>query len=190
MSVTLKKGKNISLTKESPKLKEILIGLGWDVGDLESFDLDASLFMLTKKGIVKNEDDFIFYNNLESSCKSVKHTGDNRTGAGEGDDETLQVNLKKVPDYVEKLVVTVTIHEAEHRHQDFSKVKGSYIRILNLEDSKEICRFDLTEDSKGENAIIFGEIYRDEDDWKFKAIGQWVKGGLRKLCQSYGIEVQ
>jgi tellurium resistance protein TerD len=189
MSVSLTKNKSLSLSKDS-KLKEIQICLGWDVGERENFDLDASLFMVNSKGIVNSEKDFVFYNNPDSSCKSVHHTGDNRTGGGDDDDdEVIEVTLKKVPQEVEKLVAVVTIHEADRRKQTFGKVKNAYIRLVNKESGDEICKFTLDEDSKNESAMIFGEIHRDGSEWVFKAIGQGVKGGLRKLCANYGIDV-
>lgn len=190
MSVKLSKNKSLSLTKDNDKLKRVQICLGWDTGERENFDLDASLFMLNTKGIVNNEKDFVFYNNLKSSCGSVRHTGDNRTGGGDdSDDEVIEVDLKKVPSNVERLVAVVTIHEAEKRKQHFGKVKNSFIRIVNQDSEEEILRFDLDEDSKNETAMIFGEIQRDGDDWKFKALGQGVKGGLEKLCSNFGIAV-
>lgn len=191
MSVSLEKNKSLSLTKDNSKLRHIQICLGWDIGDKENFDLDASLFMLNEKGKVNSEKDFVFYNNLESSCKSVTHTGDNRTGGGADneDDEVIEVDLKKVPQSVHKLLAVVTIHDAEKRRQHFGKVKNSFIRLVNKDSDDEICKFTLDEDSKNESSMIFGEIVRDGSEWSFKALGQGVKGGLRRLCESYGIAV-
>ncbi|HNL81613.1 MAG TPA: TerD family protein, partial [Agitococcus sp.] len=174
MALSLQKGGNLSLSKAAPNLTHILIGLGWDVRttDGAAFDLDASLFMLGENGKVRSDADFIFYNQAKSSCGSVEHTGDNRTGAGDGDDESIKVNLTGVPANVSRLVVTVTIHEADSRRQSFGQVGGAFMRIVNAADSSEIARFDLSEDYSTETAMIFGEVYRHGGEWKFKAVGQ------------------
>ena len=191
MAISLSKGGNVSLSKEAPGLSNILIGLGWDARatDGADFDLDASLFMLNNTGKVKSDADFIFYNNLKSTDGSVEHTGDNRTGVGEGDDEAIKVNLMKIPSDVSRLVVSVTIHEAESRKQNFGMVSNAFIRIVNLLDSKEIARYDLSEDASIETAMVFGEVYRNGSEWKFKAVGQGFKGGLAPLAREYGVNV-
>jgi len=192
MPVTLTKGANMSLTKTDPNLKNILIGLGWDARTTtgDDFDLDASMFMLAENGKVRNDFDFIFYNQLNSVCGSVAHTGDNLTGEGEGvDDEQLKVFLEKIPKGVFKLTVTVTIHEAEARKQNFGQVSGAYIRLVNFDTDEEIARFDLTEDYSTETAMIFGEIYRYNNEWKFRAVGQGFSGGLESLCRQFGVNV-
>jgi tellurium resistance protein TerD len=191
MGVSLVKGGNISLSKTDPALKSILIGLGWDArsSDGSDFDLDASLFMVGESGKVSSDARFIFYNQLQSPCGSVEHTGDNRTGAGEGDDEALKVNLMKVPADVKRLVVAVTIHDAEARKQNFGQVSGAFIRIVNLESNSELARFDLSEDYSTETAMIFGEIYRHNDEWKFRAVGQGYAGGLYALAIQHGVTV-
>ncbi|MDR1915462.1 MAG: TerD family protein [Synergistaceae bacterium] len=191
MAVSLTKGGNVSLSKEAPNLKEILIGLGWDARSTDGadFDLDASLFMLGENGKVRSDADFIFYNNLKSSDGSVEHTGDNRTGAGEGDDEAIKVNLAKVPSNVSRLSISVTIHEAESRKQNFGMVDNAFIRIVNQADNKEIARYDLSEDASIETAMIFGEVYRNGAEWKFKAVGQGYKGGLGPLARNFGVNV-
>lgn len=191
MALSLQKGGNLSLTKVAPQLTHILIGLGWDVRttDGAAFDLDASLFMLADSGKVRSDADFIFYNQAKSACGSVEHTGDNRTGAGDGDDEAIKVNLAGVPANVNRLVVTVTIHDAEARRQSFGQVGGAFMRIVNAADNSEIARFDLSEDYSTETAMIFGEVYRYNGEWKFKAVGQGYSGGLYAMCQQYGVNV-
>lgn len=158
MAISLQKGGNISLSKTTPNLKNVLIGLGWDARSTsgDDFDLDASVFMVGSSGKVRSDADFIFYNQLRSTCGSVEHTGDNRTGDGDGDDESVKVALDKVPSVIERLVVAVTIHDAQARNQNFGMVRGAYIRLVNIETNDEIVRFDLTEDASVETAMIFG----------------------------------
>ena len=191
MALSLQKGGNLSLSKAAPNLTNILIGLGWDVRttDGAAFDLDASLFMVGDTGKVRSDADFIFYNQAKSSCGSVEHTGDNRTGEGEGDDESVKVNLANVPANVSRLVVTVTIHDAQARQQSFGQVGGAFMRVINSADNSEIARFDLSEDYSTETAMIFGEVYRHNGEWKFKAIGQGYSGGLAAMCQQYGVNI-
>ncbi|MDR2198691.1 MAG: TerD family protein [Deltaproteobacteria bacterium] len=191
MAVSLVKGGNVSLVKEAPGLSVILVGMGWDVSGKEGvdFDLDASAFLLTENRKVRNSGDFIFYNNLSTNDGSVRHTGDNRTGEGEGDDESIQINLLKLAPEVHTVSLTVTIHEAEARKQNFGQVNNAFIRIVNVDNGKEIARFDLTEDMSTETAMIFGEVYRQGSDWKFKAVGQGFTGGLAALCRNFGINV-
>ncbi len=192
MAISLNKGGNVSLSKSEPGLTKILIGLGWDARatDGNDFDLDASAFMLGSGNKIRRDDDFIFYNNLKSACGSVEHTGDNRTGSGDGDDEALKMSLNLVPADVQTVAITVTIHDAEGRKQNFGQVKNAFIRIVNDETEKEIARYDLSEDYSTETAMIFGEIYRHNDDWKFRAVGQGYAGGLAAMCSQYGIDVQ
>jgi len=192
MALSLSKGGNISLSKSEPGLKKILVGLGWDARSTDDtdFDLDASAFMLGSGHQVRRDEDFIFYHNLRSPCGSVEHTGDNRTGDGDGDDEVIRVMLDAVPAEVQTIAVTVTIHEAEARQQTFGQVKNAFIRIVNEETGKEIARYDLSEDYSTETAMIFGEIYRHNGDWKFRAVGQGYSGGLAAMCARYGIDVQ
>jgi tellurium resistance protein TerD len=191
MAISLSKGGRISLSKEAPDLKMVHVGLGWDprVTDGTDFDLDASAFLLGANGKVRSDTDFIFYNQLRSSCGSVEHTGDNRTGAGEGDDEVVIVDLTKVPTDVQKIAFTVTIHEADQRRQNFGQVQNAFIRLVNAETSVEVARYDLTEDASTETAMVFGEIYRHGNEWKFSAVGQGYAGGLAAMCQQYGITV-
>ena len=191
MTVSLKKGGNVSLTKESPSLEEVLVGLGWDARETDGydFDLDASCFMLNSMGRVRNDADFIFYNNLLSTDGSVQHLGDNRVGDAEGDDEVIKVNLKKVPANIDKLAFTVTIYEADRRKQNFGQVSNAYIRIVDTKNNKELARFDLNEEASTNTALIFGEIYRQGNEWKFRAVGQGYNGGLGPLAKNYGVNV-
>ncbi|MDR1081303.1 MAG: TerD family protein [Deltaproteobacteria bacterium] len=191
MAVSLSKGGNVSLSKEAPGLKAIFCGLGWDARSTDGaeFDLDASAFLLKADGKVSGDADFIFYNNLKSQDGSVEHAGDNRTGAGEGDDEVININLQSVPAAVAKIAVTVTIHEADARHQNFGQVSTAFIRVVNQDGGAEIARFDLSEDMSTETAMIFGEIYRNGAEWKFKAVGQGFAGGLGPLARNFGVNI-
>ncbi|CNC84317.1 chemical-damaging agent resistance protein C [Yersinia pseudotuberculosis] len=189
MGVSLSKGGNVSLSKEAPTMTNVLIGLGWDARstDGQDFDLDASAFLLTANGKVRNDADFIFYNNLKSSDGSVMHTGDNRTGEGEGDDESLKIKLPLIPADVDKIVFVVTIHDAQARGQSFGQVANAFIRLVNDDNSVEIARYDLSEDASTETAMLFGELYRHNTEWKFRAVGQGYAGGLSSVCAQYGI---
>lgn len=191
MAISLNKGGRLSLDKEAPGLKKVLIGLGWDARatDGADFDLDASAFMLNASGKVRSDTDFIFYNQLKSTCGSVQHTGDNLTGAGEGDDETIMVDLARVPAEVQKIAFTVTIHEADQRRQNFGQVQNAYIRVVNAETNVEVARYDLAEDASTETAMIFGELYRHGNEWRFSAVGQGYAGGLAAMCRQYGINI-
>ncbi len=191
MPVSLSKGGNVSLSKEAPGLKNIVIGLGWDTRstDGSDFDLDASLFILKEDGKVRNDSDFIFYNNKTSSDGAVEHLGDNLTGEGAGDDEQIKVNLDAVPQDVANLSVGVTIHEADQRRQNFGMVSNAFIRVINGADNSEIARYDLSEDASTETAMVFGEVYRRGGEWKFKAVGQGFAGGLGPLARNYGVNV-
>jgi tellurium resistance protein TerD len=191
MSVSLAKGGNVSLSKEDPGLTRILIGLGWDVrmSDGTDFDLDASAFLLNEAGKVRGDADFIFYNNLKSADGSVEHTGDNRTGEGDGDDEALKVVFARVPADVQKVAVAVTIHDGEARRQSFGMISNAFIRVVNDETGREIARYDLTEDASTETAMIFGEVYRHNGEWKFRAVGQGYRGGLAPLARNYGVNI-
>jgi len=191
MPVSLSKGGNVSLSKEAPGLKQIVIGLGWDARatDGAAFDLDASLFMLAETGKVRSDADFIFYNNKTSADGSVEHQGDNLTGQGEGDDEQVKVNLDGVPADVARLTVGVTIHDAEARGQNFGMVSSAFIRVVNGDDNTEIARYDLSEDASTETAMLFGEVYRNSGEWKFKALGQGFQGGLGPMAASYGVTI-
>ncbi len=192
MAISLQKGGNVSLTKTSPDLKNVLIGLGWDARSTsgDDFDLDASIFMVGANGKVRSDAGFVFYGQLRSACGSVEHTGDNRTGDADGDDEAIKVVLDKVPAEITRLVVAVTIHDADIRRQNFGMVHNAYIRVVNSETDAELARFDLTEDASVETAMIFGEVYRHNGEWKLRAVGQGYAGGLRALAVSHGVNVQ
>ncbi|KVD61768.1 chemical-damaging agent resistance protein C [Burkholderia ubonensis] len=189
MALTLQKGGNLSLSKEAPGLTKILVGLGWDprATDGTEFDLDASAFLLGANGKVRGDADFIFYNQLKSPDGSVEHTGDNRTGDGDGDDEVIKVDLSRVPADVDKVAFTVTIHDADARKQNFGQVSNSFIRIVNETNGAEVVRYDLAEDASVETAMIFAELYRHNNEWKFRAVGQGYAGGLRALANGYGM---
>lgn len=191
MAISLSKGGNLSLTKTDPNLVRILIGLGWDERSTDgaSFDLDASAFLLGATGKVRGDHDFIFYNQLRSLDGSVEHTGDNRSGEGDGDDESLVVDLSKVSADIEKIAITVTIYDAQTRRQNFGQVANAFIRVVNQDNGIEIVRFDLAEDYSTETAMVFGELYRHGAEWKFRAVGQGYSGGLAAMCQQYGITV-
>lgn len=191
MAITLQKGGNVNLSKEAPGLNKVIIGLGWDprATDGSAFDLDGSAFLLKADGKVRADADFIFYNNLKSTDGSVKHNGDNTTGAGDGDDETLTVDLAAVPADIDKLSFCVTIHDADARKQNFGQVGKAFIRCMNANGNAELARYDLSEDGSVETAMIFGELYRAGAEWKFKAIGQGFKGGLGPLAKSFGVNV-
>lgn len=191
MAVTLSKGGNMSLSKTDPALQRVMVGLGWEARSTTGadFDLDASAFLVQANGRVRSDTDFIFYNQLQSSCGSVQHTGDNRTGAGDGDDESLELALGQIPASIEKVVFCVTIHDADSRRQNFGQVSEAFMRLVNLDTGVELARFDLGEDYSTETAMIFGEIYRHQGDWKFRAVGQGFAGGLAALCGQFGVQV-
>ena len=191
MAVSLSKGGNISLSKSAPSLKRILVGLGWESRSTTGadYDLDASAFLLGENGKVRRDEDFLFYNQLLSVCGSVEHTGDNRTGVGDGDDEALKIDLEKISDSIKRIVISVTIDDAEVKNQNFGQISEAFMRIVNLDNDIEIVRFDLTEDYSTETAMIFGEIYRHNGEWKFKAVGQGFAGGLGAMCNQFGVNV-
>jgi tellurium resistance protein TerD len=191
MPISLTKGGNVNLSKEAPSMQRASIGLGWDARSTDGspFDLDASAFMLNVSDKVRSDADFIFYNQPKSAEGSLEHRGDNRTGAGEGDDEVLGVDLGKVPVDVQKIAFAATIHEADARRQNFGMVRRAYIRIVNEANAQEIARYDLSEDASTEAAMIFGELYRQGSDWKFRAVGQGFVGGLGPLAKNYGVSV-
>lgn len=191
MSVSLTKGGNVSLTKSTPGLTAVDLGLGWDARTTSGadFDLDASALMVNASGRVVSDSHFVFFNNLTSPDGSVHHTGDELTGSAEGDDETIQVDLRTVPAEVDKIVIVVSIYEAPERGQSFGQVRNAYIRVLNQSDGKEISRFDLTEDSSNETAMIFGELYRHGGEWKFRAVAQGYDNGLAGIARDFGVNV-
>ncbi|BDR67977.1 hypothetical protein N072000002_20820 [Clostridium tetani] len=192
MSINLKKGQKINLTKDNPGLNKAIIGLGWDTNKYSGgyeFDLDASAFLVGNNGKVNDDLNFVFYNNLQDSSGAVVHTGDNRTGDGDGDDEQIIIDFSKVPSDIDKIAITVTIHEAEERGQNFGQVSNAFVRIVNEETDVEVLRYDLSEDFSIETALVFCELYRNNGDWKFSAIGSGFSGGLEALCKNYSLQV-
>ncbi|MDE5792696.1 MAG: TerD family protein [Oscillospiraceae bacterium] len=192
MAVSLMKGQKVDLTKGNPGLSQLLIGLGWDINRYDGgydFDLDAAAFMLGANGKVTNDLDFIFYNNTVHSSGAVEHTGDNLTGGSDGDDEVIRVDLSKVPENISKIDFTVTIYDAETRNQNFGQVSNAYIHVLDETNGKELVRFDLGEDFSVETAVVVGELYRHNGEWKFNAIGSGFSGGLRALGLNFGVNV-
>lgn len=193
MVVSLSKGGNVSLTKEagSAGLFRVRAALGWDVRTTTGadFDLDASVLMVGASGKVLSDQHFIFYGNLTSPDGSIQHTGDNLTGEGEGDDEVVNIDLAAVPAEVERIVVPVSIYEADGKGQNFGQVSNAYIRIVNDDNDVELARYDLSEDASSETAMVFGELYRREDEWKFRAVGQGYASGLAGIARDYGVNV-
>lgn len=191
MGVTLAKGGNVSLAKVAPNLTEALVGLGWDVRTTSGldFDLDASALLVGAGGRILSDAHFVFYNQLSSPEGSVRHTGDNRTGEGDGDDESVEVDLLDVPQQCEKIVFAVSIHDAEARRQSFGQVVNAFIRLVNRADGSEVVRYDLSEDASTETAMVFGEVYRYQGEWKFRAVGQGYASGLRGIAQDFGVNV-
>jgi tellurium resistance protein TerD len=191
MAVTLTKGGNVSLTKEAPGMTAVLVGLGWDARTTTGtdFDLDASALLLNSSGKVISDRHFVFFNNTTSPDGSVEHTGDNLTGEGDGDDETIKVDLAAVPAEVDKIVFPVSIYEGRGRQQGFGQVRNAFIRIVNQSGNAEIARYDLSEDASTETAMVFGELYRNGAEWKFRAVGQGYSSGLTGIAQDYGVTV-
>jgi tellurium resistance protein TerD len=192
MAVSLSKGQKVDLTKTNPGLTNVVVGLGWDTNKYDGgndFDLDSSVFLLGENGKVTNESDFVFYNNPQGANGAVVHTGDNRTGAGDGDDEQVKINLTTVPANVQRIAFTITIHEADSRNQNFGQVSNSYARIFNEATGEELIRYDLGEDFSIETAIVVGELYRHNGEWKFSAIGSGYQGGLAALATDFGLSI-
>ena len=193
MPVSLQKGQKVSLTKDNPGLKKVVVGLGWDVNAFDTggdFDLDAAAFLLNDTGRVGSSSDFVFYGNLSHPSGSVVHQGDNLTGVGDGDDEQIRIDLSKVPDNITKIAFTVTIYEPEQRKQNFGQVNNAFIRIYNEGNGEEMLRYDLGEDFSIETAAVFGELYKNGSEWKFNAIGSGFQGGLAALCANFGVDVE
>ena len=193
MPVSLQKGQKVSITKGNPGLSKVVVGLGWDVNQFDTggdFDLDAAAFLLADNGKVSKSEDFVFFGNLTHPSGSVQHMGDNLTGAGEGDDEQIKIDLSAVPANITKIAFTVTIYEAEARRQNFGQVNNAFIRIYNETNGEELLRYDLGEDFSIETAAVFGELYKNGSEWKFNAIGSGYQGGLAALCANYGVDVE
>jgi tellurium resistance protein TerD len=191
MGVSLSKGGNVSLTKEAPGLTAVTVGLGWDVRTTTGtdFDLDASALLVDVNNKVVSDKHFIFFNNLKSPEGAVEHTGDNLTGEGQGDDEQIKVNLATVPSEVAKVVFPVSIYDAETRQQSFGQVRNAFIRVVNQANGSELARYDLSEDASTETAMVFGELYRNGEEWKFRAVGQGYASGLRGIAQDFGVNL-
>ena len=193
MPISLKKGQKVSLTKGNPGLKNVVVGLGWDTNAYDTgsdFDLDAAAFCLTDSGKVSSQNDFVFFGNLNHQSGAVSHLGDNLTGAGDGDDEQIKIDLSKIPAESTKIAFTVTIYEAEARRQNFGQVSNAFVRIFDENTGEELLRYDLGEDFSIETAVVFGELYKNADEWKFNAIGSGYQGGLAALCNMYGIDAE
>ena len=193
MPINLSKGQKVDLTKGNPGLTKIMVGLGWDVNAFDSgaaFDLDAAAFLLGANGKCPTERDFIFYGNLKHSTGAVEHMGDNLTGAGDGDDEQIRIDLSKVPANIQRIAFTCTIYDAETRRQNFGMVSNAFIRIFDETNGQELLRYDLGEDFSIETAVVFGELYKNNGEWKFNAIGSGYQGGLAALCANYGVDVE
>ena len=191
MAINLKKGQKIDLTKTNPGLTKIMVGLGWDTNKYDGgadFDLDASVFLLGENGRANSEADFVFYGNQKHVSESVIHCGDNKTGEGDGDDEQILVDLSKVPAEISKIAFTVTIYDYETRKQNFGQVSNAFIRIVNTENNEELIRYDLSEDFSIETAVVVAELYRNNGEWKFSAVGSGFSGGLAALCNNYGLD--
>ncbi|WP_144487200.1 TerD family protein [Bacillus pumilus] len=192
MGISLAKGQKIDLTKTNPGLTKVVVGLGWDVNKYDGghdFDLDASVFLLDAAGKASSPSDFVFYNQTTGGDGSVVHTGDNRTGEGDGDDEQVNIDLSAVPASIEKISFVITIHDAEARSQNFGQVTNAYVRILNAASNEELIRYDLAEDFSIETAIIVGELYRHGGEWKFSAVGSGYQGGLARIATDFGLDI-
>lgn len=192
MGITLAKGQKVDLTKGNPGLKKLIIGLGWDLNKYDGgfdFDLDTAAFLVGDNGRVTGDLDFVFYNNLRHTSGAVEHLGDNRTGQGDGDDEQIMVDISKMPSNISRVAFTVTIHDAQERRQNFGQVSNSYIRVINPENNEEMVKYELGEDFSIETAIVVGEIYKHNGEWKFNATGSGFEGGLESLCTNFGINV-
>ena len=192
MGINLSKGQKVSLTKDNPGLKKVVVGLGWDTNAFDTggdFDLDAAAFCLTESGKVSRQEDFVFYGNLKHPSGGIEHLGDNLTGAGDGDDEQVRIDLSLVPENIVKIAFTVTIYDAETRRQNFGQVNNAFIRIYNEETGEEMLKYDLGEDFSIETAAVFGELYKNNGEWKFNAIGSGYQGGLAALCANFGVQV-
>ncbi|MFD2370605.1 TerD family protein [Brevibacillus sp. GCM10020057] len=192
MAVSLQKGQKVDLTKTNPGLTEVVIGLGWDTNKYDGgkdFDLDASAFVLNGQGKVAADSDFVFYGNKQNASASVLHSGDNRTGVGDGDDETIEVKLANLPAEAEKVSFTITIYEAAERGQNFGQVSNAYVRVLNKATGEELIRYDLGEDYSVETALVVAELYRHGSEWKFNAVGAGYKDGLAGLCRDFGVNI-
>ena len=191
MGVTLAKGGNVSLSKAAPNLTKVAVGLGWDARSTSGadFDLDASALVTGPERKVLSDLHFVFYNNLRSPDGSIEHTGDNLTGEGDGDDEVINVDLPAVPPNLTNIFFPVSIHDADARLQSFGQVTNAYIRVVDLSNGSELARYDLSEDASTETAMLFGELYRHNGEWKFRAVGQGYASGLAGIARDYGVNI-
>jgi tellurium resistance protein TerD len=191
VGVSLSKGGNVSLTKQAPGLSAVTVGLGWDLRTTTGtdFDLDASALVLDASGKIVSDQHFVFFNNLRTPDGGVEHTGDNTTGAGEGDDEQINVTFGAMPAEAERVAFAVSIYDADSRGQNFGQVRNAYIRVLNQGDRSEMARYDLSEDASMETAMVFGELYRNGADWKFRAVGQGYASGLAGIATDFGVNL-
>jgi tellurium resistance protein TerD len=191
VAISLTKGGNVSLTKQAPGLGAVVVGLGWDARttDGQAFDLDASAIVCNASNQVVSPQHFVFFNNLATPDGSVRHSGDNLTGEGDGDDEQIQVNLAGMSAEVDKIVFPVSIYEAATAQQTFGQVRNAFIRVVNSADGTELARYDLSEDASTETAMVFGELYRSGEEWKFRAVGQGYSSGLSGIARDYGVPV-
>lgn len=193
MPISLQKGQKVSLTKGNPGLQKLVVGIGWDINRFDtggSFDLDSAAFLITENGKVSRPEDFVFFGNLVHPSGAVQHLGDNLTGAGDGDDEQIKIDLSKVPENIAKIAFSVTIYDAETRRQNFGQVSNAFVRIIDEAKGEELVRYDLGEDFSIETAAVFGELYNNNGEWKFNAIGSGYQGGLAALCANYGVETE
>ena len=192
MAVNLAKGQKVSLTKNNPGLKNIIVGLGWNIDSSAAstaFDLDASAFLLNSEGRVSEPKDFVFYGNLSHPSGAVMHKGGSPKGVGFADNAKIKINLSLIPAFVVRIAFTATIYEADEKNQTFSQVSNAYIRIYNEQTNEELLRYNLSEDFSVETAVVFGELYKNNGEWKFNAMGNGSRGGLAALCGNYGVEV-
>lgn len=191
MGVSLSKGSNVSLTKEAPNLTAVAVGLGWDIRTTTGtdFDLDASAIATGADKKVLSDKHFVFFNNLKSPEGSIEHTGDNLTGEGDGDDEVIHIDLAATPPTITNIFFPVSIYDAESRAQSFGQVQNAYIRVVDRSNDRELARYDLSEDASTETAMVFGELYRNGAEWKFRAIGQGYASGLSGIARDYGVNV-
>lgn len=186
------KGDEVNLNQIDPGLRRARVGLGWDAPaeqDGVAVDIDASAFLLGRDGRVRQDTDFVFYNNLTAESQALRHLGDNTSGAGDGDDEQIEVDLEALPYDIEKISFSVSIHNAEERRQAFGVIKNAFIRIVNQETGAELARFDLSEDASEDTAMIFGELAREGMSWKFRALGSGTTGGLYRIARDYAVNV-
>lgn len=185
-ALNLQKNDILDLTKKNPGLKRVILGAGWDVATMgQDFDLDIAAFLLNNNNkVARIPDDVIFFNNMEG--QGIRLEGDNRTGAGEGDDERIQIDLSMIRNDIAKIIVVVTIHNAQLKRQTFGMVENSYVRLLDAEnDEKEVCRFNLKENGSTVTSVIFAELYRDGNEWRFKAIGDGKIADLNGILSLY-----